>query len=546
MPLGPGEVFATYTVERLLRTEYGGEEYLAAHPRLPRNDLLWVFPPDWSADGERVKRFAGEADRAAMLHHPHILGIRDRGEDAGQPWIVFEHVVGTDAAALIDQHPGGVPADHVVTIVSAIAEALEFAHERGVIHGGVAPARILTTDGDDRTRRILLTDFALSRLADGGASAGRVSAEAVFHSAPELLTDEPHDGRADQYALAATAFHLLTGTPPFTHTNPAVVISRHLTTAPPSLVGIRSDLAGFDAILERALAKDPGDRYPTCKEFGEQFAHAGAPAAPPRSPAPTTPAPRSTVAEAPTLDLPPPPIIQSTWGMPKPATAPRPPAKPAARPAKTAPLQQPPIKPKPKTPAAKITAPGRTEADFWTDVGIDPIRIVLGAETLFTLRCYVDDQAYFLGRRRTITAFTSRRGLIDYLAADDNHDLAELITFAAVVRAASSNSIALPVSPKNTFSLTGLAHAIEHSLDTIDTTRLEMVADLALDVGDYTGDSAIVDAARPERAVFQLVSAVVNDTLDKLPDRTRRMAVRDWHDLEERMLAHLWADVRQG
>jgi serine/threonine-protein kinase len=377
MPLGPGEVFAGYTVERLLRSDYGGVQYLAKHPRVPRNELLWVFPAEWTADHELAQRFAREAELAAGLDHPNIVAVRDLGEYDGQPWIAFDRVAGADATALLDQHPAGVPAERVMSLVSAIAKALDHAHDHGVVHGGVAPARILTTDGDDRTRRILLADFALSRLAGDDASQGRVSAESVYHSAPELLNDEQYDGRADQYALAATAFHLLTGTPPFAHARPAVVISRHLTAPPPSLSGVRSDLARFDAAVARALAKDPEDRYPTCAEFAAAFAqHPIAPTA-----ATTPPDSSSVPTTAPQSDQPAPPVIQSTWGTtpstskpvvsppritPSQPPAPAPLRRTAPAPPTTTPTPNPPGKPSPNTtamrPGHRVTVIDRNHA----------------------------------------------------------------------------------------------------------------------------------------------------------------------------------------
>jgi serine/threonine-protein kinase len=218
MGLGGGAVFAGYTVERLLRTEYGGEQYLVAHPRLPRSDALWLFPPEWSADAGLSARFAREADLASMLDHPEILEVRDRGESDGRLWIAFEHIVGTDTASLLrGEYPDGLPPDQVVQIVTAVAEALDYAHDRGVVHGGVAPGHIVTANGG-RAARIVLTDFALSRFAEGG----QVSPGSVAYSAPELLTDQPYDGaptsmrwRPPRTTYSPVHHHLRTPTPPW-------------------------------------------------------------------------------------------------------------------------------------------------------------------------------------------------------------------------------------------------------------------------------------------------------------------------------------------
>src|ERR1700758_2382286 len=101
MPLAPGEVFAGYTVVRLLGSGGMGEVSLAQHPRLPRRDALKVLPRDWSGDAEYRIRFNREADLAATLFHPNIVGVHDRGEFHGQLWISMDYIDGTDAARLM-------------------------------------------------------------------------------------------------------------------------------------------------------------------------------------------------------------------------------------------------------------------------------------------------------------------------------------------------------------------------------------------------------------------------------------------------------------
>jgi hypothetical protein len=200
--------------------------------------------------------------------------------------------------------------------------------------------------------------------------------------------------------------------------------------------------------------------------------------------------------------------------------------------------------PSPKAATRKATVPTRTEADFWIDAGIDPIRIVLGAQTLFTLRCFVDHHAYFLGRRRTIRTFTTRHALIDHLAAAGDHDLVDLITFPAVIRAAAAREIALPISPENTYALNGMENAVEEDVDEIDAPRLELAAELALDVADYTGDVTMVELCRPEGTVYELVSAMMEGAERRVAENLRIAAAPDWRILTKRMMTHLRADTR--
>jgi serine/threonine-protein kinase len=260
-----------------------GEVYLVQHPRLPRREALKILPASASADSEYRQRFGREADMAASLWHPHVVAVHDRGEDDGQLWITMDYVEGTDAAQLMrDRYPHGMPRKDVLEIVSAIADALDYAHERYLLHRDVKPANILLTDPRLGDRRILLADFGIARAADetSGLTATNVTVGSVAYAAPEQLMGKLLDGRADQYALACTAFHLLTGGPPFSNTNPAVVIGNHLSSPPPRPGDLRADLMPFDHAL-RAMAKEPFQRFDTCREFATALAHSGGSSASP-------------------------------------------------------------------------------------------------------------------------------------------------------------------------------------------------------------------------------------------------------------------------
>ena len=131
-----------------------------------------------------------------------------------------------------------MPVEQVVRIVTAVASALDHAHKQGLLHRDVKPANIMLTHlDDDGEHRILLADFGTARNVDdiSGLTTTNMTVGTVAYSAPEQLMGEEIDGRADEYALAATAYHLLTGSQLFPHSNPAVVISRHLNAAPPVL-----------------------------------------------------------------------------------------------------------------------------------------------------------------------------------------------------------------------------------------------------------------------------------------------------------------------
>ena len=276
MPLADGQCFAEYTILRLLGSGGMGEIYLAQHPRLPRNDALKVLPTTFTEDHEYRERFNREADIAATLWHPHIVGVHDRGEFNGQLWISMDYVEGTDAADLLEEHyPNGMPPDEVLRIVTAVAEALDYAHQRQLLHRDVKPANILLSHPESGDERVLLADFGIARWVDdaSGLTGTNMTVGTVAYAAPEQLMGEQLDGRADQYALAATAFHLLTGTPLFQHSNPAVVISQPLTADPPQIGTRRPALSDLGPVFSKALAKAPADRYDSCMEFANALAH---------------------------------------------------------------------------------------------------------------------------------------------------------------------------------------------------------------------------------------------------------------------------------
>jgi serine/threonine protein kinase len=253
-----------------------GVVYLARHPRLPRQDALKILGGAISADPDYQERFIREADLAAALWHPNIVAVHDRGESDGQLWIAMDYVEGEDASVLMGRrYPAGMPYEDVVEIVHSVADALDYAHDRGLVHRDVKPSNIMISASDNSgRRRILLSDFGIARTVGevSGLTATNMTVGTVAYSAPEQLLGLDLDGRADQYAPAATAYHLLTGSPVFPDSNPAVVIGRHLSLDPPAPSTIRPELAAFDAAFTRALAKNPEDRFSRCQDFARALA----------------------------------------------------------------------------------------------------------------------------------------------------------------------------------------------------------------------------------------------------------------------------------
>ncbi|MFF2088326.1 protein kinase [Nocardia sp. NPDC058176] len=301
-----GGVFAGYTIERLLGRGGMGSVYLARHPRLPRRTAMKLLNRELFFDNEIRARFEREADLVAQLEHPNIVTVYDRGVEDDQLWISMRYIDGSDASSL----PAPVDPARAVRIVAETAAALDFAHSRGVLHRDVKPANILI-EPIEGGERVYLTDFGIARLHDDSAAkltqTGTFTATLAFAS-PEQLSGIALDGRADQYSLACTLYRLLTGTTPFEAANPVTVIQGHLQQPPPRASAARPGLpAALDAVLARAMAKRPHDRFGSCAEFAAAAAHALTDSAPPQSfpgaPATMTYPPNSPYTPAPGYPL---------------------------------------------------------------------------------------------------------------------------------------------------------------------------------------------------------------------------------------------------
>jgi serine/threonine protein kinase, bacterial len=312
MPLVSGTTAAGFNIVRLLGRGQIGELYVAEHPSLPRPYALKILSADVSTDPEYRYRFKQESDRAATLWHPNIVSLHDRGEFQDRLWLSMDYVDGTDAAQLLtDTYPNGMPPDMVLEIVAAIADALDYAHEQGLVHRYVNPSNILLSNPESPRRRILLTGFGVARRPDeiNSLTRANLGIGTVSYAAPEQLMDDSIDGRADQYALAGTAFQLLTGSPLFQHMNPAVVISRQLNERPPRPSDVIPELIFFDAPFAHALMKSPNERFERCRDFAKALEARGSLKLSIRSPGAATllTAPKTNGAAPTEPPVPPPP-----------------------------------------------------------------------------------------------------------------------------------------------------------------------------------------------------------------------------------------------
>ncbi|MGW2662125.1 protein kinase domain-containing protein [Nocardia tengchongensis] len=327
-----GDVFAGYVIERELGRGGMGSVYLAKHPRLPRMTALKLLNQEMFSDDEIRARFIREADLVARLDHPNIVTVYDRGDEGEQLWISMQFIDGVNASSI---SPGTLPPVRAIQIITETAKALDYAHGLNVLHRDVKPANILLARSSSKTgssERVYLTDFGIARLRDDTGhltQTGTVTATLAYAS-PEQLTGASLDGRSDQYSLACTLFQLLTGAVPFEGTSPAAVIRGHLQQPPPPASPLRQALPrAIDAVLAKALAKRPADRYRSCVEFAtaaERALSAPATPAPPRPPTPAHPQP--VVAPRPPTPAHPQPVIQRpptpTPSTPRPLVGPGP------------------------------------------------------------------------------------------------------------------------------------------------------------------------------------------------------------------------------
>ncbi|MGQ4599500.1 protein kinase domain-containing protein [Nocardia sp. R6R-6] len=260
--------FAGYLIEGVLGQGGMGTVYLARHPRLPRLVALKLLNRAVSEDEELRRRFEQEANVVARLEHPGIVGIYDRGTQDGHLWISMQYIRGTDAARLDSRaaQPG-----HIMQIVTDTANALDYAHNRGVLHRDIKPANILIAEPQaGRERHAVLTDFGIARLldADTKLTATGTFTATLAYASPEQLSGQPVDHRADQYSLGCTLFTLLAGQPPYSSTNPGQIVTGHLAKPVPRLSDARPDLPPqLDSVIARAMAKHRDERFATCGEF---------------------------------------------------------------------------------------------------------------------------------------------------------------------------------------------------------------------------------------------------------------------------------------
>jgi serine/threonine-protein kinase len=283
--------------------------YLARDEGLHYQVAVKVLAPDPARDTAFAGTFVRESRAAAALDHPHIIPVYDAGEEDGTPYVVMRYARGGDARSLL-RRSGSLPLNYAWRIIAQVASALDTAHAQGLVHRDVKPANILFDSvgtiagrrpgpsGDRAPDHVYLSDFGMGRVFPPGlVTAADQIADTLDYLAPEQIEGDALDGRADLYALACTSFELLCGAPPFGAEQGLTLMYAQLYAPPPVAAARRAGLpAAVDAVLARALAKEPADRYPSCGRFAAELRAAlglgsvlRAGPRPSRAPAPASP-----------------------------------------------------------------------------------------------------------------------------------------------------------------------------------------------------------------------------------------------------------------
>lgn len=299
-----GRYIGKYRIEASLGGGGQARVYKAYHPALDTYVAIKIMPPYFAAEEGFVERFTQEARVIARLRHPNIVTIHDFGEEHGLIYIVMEFVAG---GTLADRLQRPIPFDRVLPIVDQIGRALDYAHSQGIIHRDVKPSNVLMARED----WVLLSDFGIAKVMEATA---RLTRTGLGIGTPEYMSPEqgqgmPVDGRSDIYSLGIILYEMFTAQVPFRAETPFSVVLKHMTEVPtPPRVHNPSIPPAVEAVIAKALAKQPSERFSTAGELVRALAEAGQArvAAPPKKGMGLAPTPPALQKEKPRTPTPPP------------------------------------------------------------------------------------------------------------------------------------------------------------------------------------------------------------------------------------------------
>jgi streptogramin lyase len=270
--MSSGATFAGYRVESLVGRGGMGVVYRATDLSLERPVALKLIAPELAHDERFRARFLREPRLAAALDHPSVVPIYEAGEHEGQLYLVMRYVEGSDLKTLLERDERLSP-ESSLSILAQIADALDAAHRRGLVHRDVKPGNVLLDDDG----HAYLTDFGITKQRGGDSTDTGQLVGTLDYLAPEQIRGEDVDGRADCYALACVLYECLAGTPPFRRATEAETLWAHVQETPAPL----PDHPALNPVLDRALAKTREDRPESCAELVEDASGALGLAAPP-------------------------------------------------------------------------------------------------------------------------------------------------------------------------------------------------------------------------------------------------------------------------
>ncbi|MGH8894102.1 MAG: serine/threonine-protein kinase [Actinomycetes bacterium] len=264
--LEAGAEVAGYRIESLLGRGGMAVVYRAHDPRLGRSVALKLLPPELMENEQFRLRFIRESRLAASLDHPNIIPIYEAGEADGQLYIVMRLVLGSDLKAVIGGRPLEPP--RALGLIAQACNALDAAHAQGLVHRDVKPGNILVSPGADQSEHVYLTDFGLTKRTTSLSGALTRTGNflgTIDYVAPEQIAARPVDARTDVYALGCVVYECLTGELPFHRDDDAALLWAHLAETPPPVTALQPGLGpDVAAVVTRAMAKAPEDRYASC------------------------------------------------------------------------------------------------------------------------------------------------------------------------------------------------------------------------------------------------------------------------------------------
>jgi serine/threonine protein kinase len=265
-----GTIFAGYRIEGVLGRGGMGVVYLAEQPELGRRVAIKVIAPALASDPDYLERFKRESRLAAAIEHPNAIPIYEAGvADEDMPYLVMRYVEGEDLSSLL-RREGRLDRRRAAAIVDQIAGALDEAHARGLVHRDVKPANVIV-ESRRGTEHAYLTDFGLTREVDasGGPTATGRWVGTIDYASPEQIKGKPVDARCDVYALGCLLYTTLTGHLPFEREEDVAKLYAHVSEPPPAPSELADEVTDeLDVVVERAMAKEPDDRYPSAGDLG--------------------------------------------------------------------------------------------------------------------------------------------------------------------------------------------------------------------------------------------------------------------------------------